>query len=142
MDFKTVGIILERYAHLSLIADMEGKILWKSASMEGLFSHGLKNVTEILGVHEDELRKISDKDELYILIDKKDYLAQLFTIDSMYILELQELGDYKDPRVRAESLLQVIENLYDGVLLSDNNGRVMVYNKAMEELEKRKNGRK
>ncbi len=138
MDFKTVGIILERFTPLSLIADMEGKILWKSTSMEGLFSHGLKNVTEILGVHEDDLRKISDKDELNILIEKKDYLALLFRIDSMYVMDLRELGDYKDPKVRAESLLQVIENLYDGVLLSDNNGRVMVYNKAMEELEKRK----
>lgn len=34
-------------------------------------------------------------------------------------------------------LEEVLENLYDGVLISDEEGRVVVYNRAMEELEKK-----
>ncbi|WP_422484685.1 sigma-54 interaction domain-containing protein [Gudongella sp. DL1XJH-153] len=138
MDLKTVGIILEILAPISMIADKNGDILWKSTSMEGLISSGLKSITEILGVNIDKLRMISDKVEMNVVMDKNNYLALLFKTESMYIIELRELGDYNDPEVKAESLLQVVENLYDGVLLSDKNGRVMIYNKAMEELEKRK----
>lgn len=36
-----------------------------------------------------------------------------------------------------ESYEQIIDNLYDGVLLSDKEGKVIIYNHAMEELEER-----
>lgn len=35
-------------------------------------------------------------------------------------------------------LLEIIENLYDGVLLTDKDGKILIYNPAMEELEERK----
>lgn len=35
-------------------------------------------------------------------------------------------------------LLEIIENLYDGVLLTDKKGKILIYNPAMEELEERK----
>lgn len=47
-------------------------------------------------------------------------------------------GNYKDHKTKSFCLEQIIENLYDGVLLTDREGKVVVYNHAMEELEKRK----
>ena len=35
-----------------------------------------------------------------------------------------------------ELVLEIIENLYDGVLLTDKEGKILIYNPAMEELEK------
>lgn len=49
-----------------------------------------------------------------------------------------ELSDYyKNYMAKSFCLEQIIENLYDGVLLTDNEGKVIIYNHAMEELEKR-----
>lgn len=36
-----------------------------------------------------------------------------------------------------ELVLEIIENLYDGVLLTDKEGKILIYNPAMEELEER-----
>ncbi len=37
-----------------------------------------------------------------------------------------------------EMLLEIIDSLYDGVLLTDKEGKILIYNPAMEELEERK----
>ncbi|NLC04125.1 MAG: sigma 54-interacting transcriptional regulator [Tissierellia bacterium] len=37
-----------------------------------------------------------------------------------------------------ELVLEIIENLYDGVLLTDKEGKILIYNPAMEELEERR----
>ncbi|MGO1470414.1 MAG: sigma-54 interaction domain-containing protein [Tissierella sp.] len=47
------------------------------------------------------------------------------------------MSDYNEKNKRLYFLERVLENLYDGVLISDSDGKVVVYNKAMEELEKR-----
>lgn len=47
------------------------------------------------------------------------------------------VGDNDDSNLKAYGLEQIIENLYDGVLLSDKEGKVIIYNSAMEELEER-----
>ncbi|MGM0397254.1 MAG: sigma-54 interaction domain-containing protein [Bacillota bacterium] len=140
MDLRIAGEILEGLLPLSLIAGKEGDIQWKSTSLEGLISIGEAenlNIKDITGLDIGKLRK---EKETRIKIGDRDYYARIIPVDSLsvVIMEFREPGDYNDPRVRADSLMQVIENLYDGVLLSDKNGRVMVYNNAMEELEKRR----
>ena len=35
-------------------------------------------------------------------------------------------------------LMEIIENLNDGILFTDKEGKIIIYNKAMEDLEKRK----
>lgn len=46
-------------------------------------------------------------------------------------------ADYKHNITISFCLEKIIENLYDGVLLTNKEGKVIIYNKAMEELEKR-----
>jgi arginine utilization regulatory protein len=138
MDIKVMGTLLEKFAPLSVIADVEGKILWSSSSLEGLVSLEDKNIEEILGLDKGGLVKITDGREMELVLNDRDYHGRILRADSYFLIELTEIGDYKNQRVRADSLLQVIENLYDGVLLSDKEGRVKVYNKSMEDLEKRR----
>lgn len=44
--------------------------------------------------------------------------------------------DYYKYKLRC--LEKIIENLDDGVLLTDRDGKILIYNPAIEELEKRK----
>ncbi len=138
MELSALGIVLERFAPLSAIADKEGNILWVSSSLEGLVSVGQKSIWEMIGLDSGELKQTTEGNEAELELDGRDYLARAFNVEPYFIVEFKEYGDYRDPNVRADSLLQVIENLYDGVLLSDKEGRVKVYNKSMEDLEKRR----
>ena len=138
MELSALGIVLERFAPLSAIADKEGNILWVSSSLEGLVSVGQKSIWEVIGLDSGELKQTPEGNEAELELDGRDYLARAFNVEPYFIVEFKEYGDYRDPNVRADSLLQVIENLYDGVLLSDKEGRVKVYNKSMEDLEKRR----
>jgi len=138
MDFNVLGTVFEKLAPLSAITDREGKILWTSSSLEGLFSLEEKDMEEVLGLERGGLWNLPDGKEIEIFLKDRDYRVRTFKAGEYTFIEFQEIGDYKDPRVRADSLLQVIENLYDGVLLSDKEGRVKVYNKSMEDLEKRR----
>ena len=138
MELSALGIVLERFAPLSAIADKEGNILWVSSSLEGLVSVGQKSIWEMIGLDSGELKQTTEGNEAELELDGRDYLARALNVEPYFIVEFKEFGDYRDPNVRADSLLQVIENLYDGVLLSDKEGRVKVYNKSMEDLEKRR----
>ena len=138
MDLNAVGTILEKFAPLSAIADKEGNILWTSSSLEGLVAVGDKGMEEVLGLDRGGLARIPDGKKLEVILEDREYKARILKAGVHFIVEFKEIGDYRDPNVRADSLLQVIENLYDGVLLSDKDGRVKVYNKSMEELEKRR----
>ncbi len=53
-------------------------------------------------------------------------------------MDVKLVGDNDESNLKAYGLEQIIENLYDGVLLSDKEGKVIIYNPAMEELEERK----
>lgn len=47
------------------------------------------------------------------------------------------MSDYNEKDKKIYFLEKVLEDLYDGVLISDQDGKVVVYNRAMEELEKK-----
>lgn len=53
-------------------------------------------------------------------------------------MDIKLIGDYNDDNTKVYCLEKIIEKLYDGVLLSDKYGKVVIYNPAMEELEEMK----
>src|SRR5699024_8138579 len=51
------------------------------------------------------------------------------------IIIFDKIGDYSDYETKSYCLEQIINNLYDGVLLSDKDGKVVIYNESMGEIE-------
>ncbi|WFA09076.1 sigma 54-interacting transcriptional regulator [Tissierella sp. Yu-01] len=136
MDIKLIGEIIYNYKPYSIIIDRQGVILWFSKKMETLL-----NIEE--GNNIDSLLSIKYKDlfshkNIKITIGKYDYnISRLFLKhQELIVLTFDIIGDYNEAETKSLCLGKIIENLYDGVLLSDKEGRVVIYNRAMEELEK------
>lgn len=138
MEHTVAGEIVELFSPISMISDFDGSIRWvsaKLASMEVPFAKGQSIYSEDAIKPGDLLKNRS----INIEMAGRSFSAQIYKLEKpqFLIVTFTELGDFGEPKNKSEILMEVIQNLYDGVLLSDKDGRVMVYNKAMEELEKR-----
>ena len=54
------------------------------------------------------------------------------------MLQKKNQNDIRDKNIKIDSLLKIIENISDGIVMSDCNGKIIIYNSAMEKLEDRK----
>ena len=138
MDIKLAGEIIQNFKPYALIIDRFENVIWTSPKIKGLFNITLdnENIELVLGF---QLKEIANKEGLNITIGNDNYNASRITLNNQdYTIVVFDLIDsFNNPLIKAHSLEQIIDNLYDGVLLSDKEGRVVIYNPAMEELEER-----
>lgn len=140
MDMELIGDILSKLRlYSSIIKRENGEILWIDEKLIDLlaidFASGM-NIKSILGISIKDL--INDEKLKVEINDNKYYLNILeLTNKDIIIIYLNPIADYNNYETRCFCLEQIIENLNDGILLSDKEGKVVIYNKAMEELEKR-----
>lgn len=134
MDVQLIGDIVTKFKTNVIIIDKAGNALWTSNDMAKLID--IKNIQDIdIGIND-----IIKNKNLIIEIDNDRYnLSKIMLGKSeKIILILDIIGDYNDDKTKSYCLEKIIERLYDGVLVSDKNGKVVVYNPAMEELEEMK----
>ena len=136
MDIKLAGKIISYFKPYSMLINKAGEVLWLSNKMKTLLnSIETDNAGAILNI---DLEMLLSNNQLKITIDEDIYyLSKIFLKkEEAIVLIFDLLGDYNEPTTKSICLDEIIENLYDGVLLTDKDGKVVIYNHAMEELEK------
>ena len=131
MDVKSIGNIITNFKSKVIIIDRTGNVLWKSRDMGKLID--IKNIKDIDIDIEDIILNKNLKVMLYN--DSYNLSSILLGNQEKIILIFDLIGDYNDDNTKSYILEEIIERLYDGVLVSDKDGRVVIYNPAMEELE-------
>lgn len=136
MDTKLTGEIISHFKPYSMLINKLGEILWISNKMISLLKPIEVNKVEV--ILNTDLKEILSNKKLRITIAEDKYnLSRIFLNEEEIVILIFDLaGDYNEPALKAKCLEEIIENLYDGVLLSDKDGTVVIYNHAMEELEK------
>lgn len=136
MDIKLIGEIISNYKPYSIIINKQGDILWFSSVMEILLN--IKDESNIESILDIKHKDLFAPKNVKITIGNYDYnISKLFLKNQeLIVLTFDIIGDYNEAKTKSLCLEKIIENLYDGVLLSDKEGRVVIYNRAMEELEK------
>ena len=88
------------------------------------------------------IRDINLKEGYKLSANKKIYLVRNKIIDDenrkLNFLLFEDVCRYDDEKIKSYCLEQIIEKIDDGVMMSDYNGKIVIYNKAMEKLEDRK----
>ena len=136
MNIKLAGKIISYFKPYSMLINKAGEVLWLSNKMKTLLnSIETDNAGAILNI---DLEMLLSNNQLKITIDEDIYyLSKIFLKkEEAIVLIFDLLGDYNEPTTKSICLDEIIENLYDGVLLTDKDGKVVIYNHAMEELEK------
>ena len=137
MDIKLVGEIITKFKLYSMIIDKEENILWISKKMEEIINP--KDTTNLMGVFGSDLYGIQMEFNSKVKVGKDSFTLTKYKLNNEdnVILVFDLVGDYNNLKTKTFSLEKIIDNLNDGVLLSDKEGKVIIYNHAMEELEKR-----
>lgn len=134
MDIKSIGEIVTNFKPYSLIVDKAGNVLWTSNDLSKLID--VKNIKEL----NTDINEIIFNKNLKIKIKNNNYILsniRLNNLDSLIVI-FDLIGNYNDDNTKVYCFEKIIEKLYDGVLLSDKDGKVVIYNPAMEELEEMK----
>lgn len=137
MDIKSIGDIVTNFKPYSLIIDKKGNVLWTSNDLSNIID--IKNIKDI----NIDINEIIFNKNLKIKIQNDNYalsyirLDNLDNLDSLLVI-FDLIGNYNDDNTKVYCFEKIIEKLYDGVLLSDKDGKVVIYNPAMEELEEMK----
>ncbi len=137
MDIKLVGEIITKFKPYSMIVNREEHILWISKKMEKLIN--IKDAMDIKAIFGADLYDIQMSYNSKILLKNEGFTLTKYILNNEenIILIFDLIGDYNDLNTKTFSLEMIIDNLYDGVLLTDKEGKVIIYNRAMEELEKK-----
>ena len=138
MDINLAGEIITKFKACAIIINRLEQILWISPKMESLFNVNIStnNLKSIFGF---DLNYIIDKNNSKVSIGNDSYILSKFSLENHdnIILTFNLIGDLNEDYTKSFILEKIIDDLYDGVLLSDKEGKVVIYNHAMEELEKR-----
>ena len=139
MDIKTIGNIISDYVNGIIILDKQQTVIWsddlyKEVSCEkeilgkkfsDVFSIDLDQMTmenttinNLSGKkYRVKCRSIKDKEEEYILVI------------------LDEITDFNNKDTKLYCLEKIIDTINDGIIISDYEGRIVLYNKSQEKLE-------
>ncbi|WZL72849.1 sigma 54-interacting transcriptional regulator [Clostridiaceae bacterium 35-E11] len=139
MDMRMVGKLLTEYVSGLVILNEEEEIVWASdlikkicnqkkldgSKFDQIFSFDLieiMNTSKVMKTPYDNKYSIHARK----LIGKSEKYTFVF---------FENIVDFKNDRTRLYCLEKIIESINDGIIISDYEGRVVLYNNAQEKLE-------
>lgn len=139
MDFDMIGGILSEFVKGVLIVDSHQVIAWSNDIYKELYE-GVeivgKSFSEVFSLQLEEIGESGHK--LENLSGKKYVMRQKFLPGDKrgYVLVyIEEITDFNNKDTRIYCLENIIDNINEGVLISDYEGRFVLYNKSQEKLE-------
>lgn len=138
LDMESLGELLESFVSDIIITDIAGLVLWHSKSAKDKFAMRESYIKfndkfnigiELIRTNRNLILNVGEID--YRLI----YKELLLENENLSIIIFEDINSFKNKDTRIYMLESIIENLNDGIVASDFDGKIVVYNNAMEKLE-------
>lgn len=137
MDIKTIGDIISDYVNGIIILDKEGTVIWS----DDLYKE-ISYEKEILGKKFSDVFSIDINETKNITINNlsgKKYKMKCKTIkeneEEYTLVIIDEITDFNNKDTKIYCLEKVIDTINDGIIISNYEGRIVLYNKSLEKLE-------
>lgn len=139
MEIKTIGNIISDYANGIIILDKQQTVIWSNDLYKEIFYE-----KEILGkkfsdVFSIELNEMTMENITINNLSGKKYKIKCRTIkddeEEYILLILDEITDFNNKDTKIYCLEKIIDTINDGIIISDYEGRIVLYNKSLEKLE-------
>lgn len=136
MNIKLLSKFIYYFKSLFMIINESGEILYLSDRIKELFDSTDIYDTNI--IPDTDLKKLKSNEKTVIKVDEDNYILSKIFLENqkLIIINFDLMDDNKEEMEIIVSLKEIIENISDGVLLTDKNGEILIYNKAMADLEK------
>lgn len=137
MDIKTIGDIISEYVNGIIILDKEGKIIWS----DDLYKE-ISYEKEILGKKFSDVFSVDLNQMKNITINNlsgKKYKMKCRNIkeneEEYTLVIVDEITDFNNKDTKIYCLEKIIDSINDGIIISNYEGRIVLYNKSQEKLE-------
>lgn len=134
MNLEAFKEIISEIEPISIILDKKGSVIWQSDQAKGKFSVKGQDLNLDLN-----LEKIKKNGQAKIRINNMNYLGKIKRIsiekEDYFFVYYENIGIMQNKDIRIEFLEAIIDKISDGIIASDFDGRVTIYNNAMEKLE-------
>lgn len=131
--------LLEDYIDGCMILDESDQIIFADKKMKSLSTREVVYGHSISSVINIDIESLKRKGVILHNIQDKIYeikLKQYRSAGKVYqVIIINSLVDFDNSDVRLYCLEEIINNIYEGVIVSDYNGKLVLYNKSQEDLE-------
>lgn len=141
MDINKIGEMISNYTPLVVIIDEKGIINWMSENFKeelGIDSLYIrfdeKFKVDLNFVKKNKKMNIAYKVYNYRITNHKILSGE----KEYFIIVFENLNRFDNRDIKIYALENIIANINDGIVASDFDGKVVIYNKAMEILEDKK----
>lgn len=137
MNLSMLGKLLTDCFSGIIILDEGEKVIWSNDLIEKICNdknHLNKKFSEIFSIKLGEITK-EFKTIKTLPGNVYNLRAHYIKEEKIYIVYIQEITDLYNKDIRLYCLEKIIESINDGIMISNHEGRVVLYNKAQENLE-------
>lgn len=127
MEILHVGEILEQFFSGIVILSREEEIMFISDSVHEHF-----NKTLFLKTYHKHL---NSKKSFYYLFNKKHFEVTVKSLKEFSVFIFNNTEDLTNAQNKIYCYEKIISQIHDGIILSDVDGRILLYNEAQEKLE-------
>lgn len=137
MNVEWIGDLLKDFVLGIAILDISEKILWSNGILEKIC--GEENILEkhFYQMFNYSINHIVNEDISVKMPLNKIYTMRAKFIDKeeIFILYINEMTNFNDKDTKLYCLEEIINSINDGIVVSDCEGKVVLYNKSQEKLE-------
>lgn len=139
MDLKTLGSVLSDFVPGIAILDANEIIVWSNDYIKAIFPE-----QEIIKKRFSDIFGTSAMDILKSASNYRTYSGHRYNVKGRRVYEkgeaidlifMESMQSFENKDVKIHCLQNIINAIDDGIMMSDYEGKVVIYNKAMEKIE-------
>lgn len=138
MHAETIGKLLVPFGVGVLVLDERHRLLWMNKDVRRFFETSGRTFKEFFPY---DIDLTMDQEVMMHDNEGRQYLIRVLCLTEEVpcrtVIYLQRPSDFDFSETRHYCLETVLDNVNDGVMISDFDGRIVLYNRAMEALEER-----
>ncbi|WP_432662296.1 sigma 54-interacting transcriptional regulator [Wukongibacter baidiensis] len=139
MTIQSIGEFLTEYISRIVILDENEEVIWTSKSAEKIYNQRKIMQHKLNDLFSITLSEIMNKNKIVKTPYGKKYsmkAREMYIADNKYFFVLiEDLEDFTNEKTMLYCLKKILESINDGVIMSDSEGRIILYNEAQEKLE-------
>lgn len=135
MNIEDVGKLLSEFIQNIIVMDLNKKIVWTSTAVQKELNIEMSDELLFNDLFEAPFHKISEPEYIYTFKNGKNFNIFSKTIGGYTFIFLEDIENLYNDKNKLHCLETIISSISDGIILSDIEGKIVLYNEAQEKLE-------
>jgi arginine utilization regulatory protein len=139
MDIKILGSLISEYVKGLIILNNQQFVIWRNDIYKEIYKGEEilgKSLYDVFGI---EVKDIESENKIFKNLSGKKYSIKsrrnMENEEEYILIFIDEITDFNNNEVKMYCLEKIMDSINDGVIISNYEGRIVLYNKSQEDLE-------